>query len=64
MATLMLHRTILILLLITGTVQANIYWSKRAGGKGQVLSNRLEDKIKQSLKMEESKRFNKEHREN
>ena len=64
MDPLMLYRTILVLTLITGAVHSNIYWSKRAGGIGKVLSNRIEDKIKQSLKMEENKRFSKEHREN
>ena len=66
MEPLMLYRTILVLTLITGAVhsKANIYWSKRAGGIGKVLSNRIEDKIKQSLKMEENKRFSKEHKEN
>ena len=66
MDPLMLYRTILVLTLITGAVhsKANIYWSKRAGGIGKVLSNRIEDKIKQSLNMKENKRFNKEDREN
>ena len=64
MDPLMLYRTILVLTLITGAVHSNIYWSKRAGGIGKVLSNRIQDKINQSLKKEENKRFNKEHREN
>ena len=73
MDTLMLHRTILILALITGAVhsKANIYWSKGAGVirqgpgqyQGQQFSKETEAKIKPSLQMEETKRFDIETRD-
>ena len=60
MDTLMLHRTILILTLITGAVHSNVYWSKRAGGirqgpgqyQGQEFSIETEAEIKPSIQME------------
>ena len=73
MDTLMLHRTILILTLITGAVHSkeNTYWSKRAGGikqgpgqyQGQEFSKETEAKIKPFLQMEENKRFDIETRD-